>query len=168
MEDLLQVGVITSPHGIKGAVKIFPTTDRPEHFKKLKSVYMEDGTELHIQQVQFFKQFVIIKFQELDSMNDAEGYKKVSLYIPKKEAAPLKDNEYFIGDLIGMKVSTEDGQVLGDIKDVLLTGANDVYVVQREDNGEELLIPAIKQCILNVNVSEKKMQVHLLKGLLDL
>lgn len=170
MEDLLQVGIITSTHGVRGEVKVYPTTDDPRRFRRLKEVVLDTGKEkrnLEIESVKFFKQFVILKFKGLDNMNDIEKYRQKSLYVTRKNAVHLQKDEYFIADLIGLKVQDEEGTELGTVKDVIETGANDVYEVEMAD-GRSLLLPAIKQCILNVDVENGTMQVHVLEGLLDL
>ena len=170
MEDLLQVGIITSTHGVRGEVKVYPTTDDPRRFRRLKEVVLDTGREklnLEIEGVKFFKQFVILKFKGLDNINDIEKYRQKSLYVTRKNAVRLQSDEYFIADLIGLKVQDEDGTELGTVKDVIETGANDVYEVEMAD-GRSLLLPAIKQCILNVDVENGMMQVHVLEGLLDL
>ena len=170
MEDLLQVGIITSTHGVRGEVKVYPTTDDPRRFRRLKEVVLDTGKEkmnLEIEGVKFFKQFVILKFKGLDNINDTEKYRQKSLYVTRKNAVRLQRDEYFIADLIGLKVQDEDGKELGTVKDVIETGANDVYEVEMAD-GKSLLLPAIKQCILNVDVENGTMQVHVLEGLLDL
>lgn len=170
MEDLLQVGIITSTHGVRGEVKVYPTTDDPRRFRRLKEVVLDTGKEkmnLEIEGVKFFKQFVILKFKGLDNINDIEKYRQKSLYVTRKNAVRLQRDEYFIADLIGLKVQDEDGKELGTVKDVIETGANDVYEVEMAD-GKSLLLPAIKQCILNVDVENGTMQVHVLEGLPDL
>ena len=170
MEDLLQDGIITSTHGVRGEVKVYPTTDDPRRFRRLKEVVLDTGKEkmnLEIEGVKFFKQFVILKFKGLDNINDIEKYRQKSLYVTRKNAVRLQRDEYFIADLIGLKVQDEDGKELGTVKDVIETGANDVYEVEMAD-GKSLLLPAIKQCILNVDVENGTMQVHVLEGLLDL
>ena len=170
MEDLLKVGVITTTHGVRGEVKVYPTTDDPRRFRRLKEVFLDTGKEkmnLEIEGVKFFKQFVILKFKGLDNINDIEKYRQKSLYVTRKNAVRLQRDEYFIADLIGLKVQDEDGKELGTVKDVIETGANDVYEVEMAD-GKSLLLPAIKQCILNVDVENGMMQVHVLEGLLDL
>lgn len=170
MEDLLQVGIITSTHGVRGEVKVYPTTDDPRRFRRLKEVVLDTGKEkmnLEIEGVKFFKQFVILKFKGLDNINDIEKYRQKSLYVTRKNAVRLQRDEYFIADLIGLKVQDEDGKELGTVKDVIETGANDVYEVEMAD-GKSLLLPAIKQCILNVDVENGTMHVHVLEGLLDL
>ncbi|MBD5500486.1 MAG: 16S rRNA processing protein RimM [Lachnospiraceae bacterium] len=169
MEELLQVGIISSTHGIRGEVKIFPTTDDAGRFKKLKEVILNDGKEqilMQVEGVKFFKQFVIAKFKGYDSINDIEKYKGKSLFVTRENAVTLGKDEYFIADLIGVLVENEDGSFQGTLKDVLETGANDVYIVQSKE-GKEVLIPAIKDCILSVDLDSNKMKVHLLDGLLD-
>lgn len=169
MENLLQVGVISSTHGVRGEVKVFPTTDDVNRFKKLKEVQLDTGREkltLQIESVKFFKQFAILKFKGYDSMNDIEKYKGKSLFVTRENAVKLKKDEYFIADLIGLQVENEDGSFKGILKDVIETGANDVYTVSCED-GREVLIPAIKDCILSVDLENGSMKVHLLDGLLD-
>lgn len=169
MVDLLRVGVITQTHGIRGEVKVFPTTDDPNRFKKLKEVILDTGKEkidMEIAGVKFFKNMVILKFKGIDNINDVEKYKKAELYVTRENAVKLEPGEYFIADLIGMKVTSDEGEDLGILEDVLQTGANDVYIVKKD--GNELLIPAIKDCRLDVNVEEGTMLVHLLPGLRDL
>ena len=169
MEDRLQVGVITSTHGVRGEVKVFPTTDDPNRFKRLKEVILDTGKEemvLEIEGVKFFKQFVILKFKGFDNINDIEKYRQKSLYVTRKNAVRLKRDEYFIADLMGLKVLDEQETQIGVLKDVMETGANDVYIIEMMD-GKELLLPAIKQCILNVDIENGFMQVHILEGVLD-
>ena len=162
MEELLQVGVITSTHGVRGEVKVFPTTDDPERFKTLKHVLLDTGREkkpLEIQGVKFFKQFVILKFKGIDNINDIERYKRCPLLVERKE------DEYFIADMIGIQVVTEDDEPFGTLKDVMETGANDVYVIDTEEHGE-VLVPAIRECILDVDIENQKMKIHLMDGLI--
>lgn len=170
MEQMLRVGVITSTHGIRGEVKVFPTTDDVNRFKKIKKVFLEVGKEykeLKISSVKFFKNMVIIKFEGLNNINDVERFRQLSLYVTREDAVKCEEGEYFIADLIGLQVVTDTGETLGILKDVLQTGANDVYIVEME-NKKEVLLPAIKDCILNVSLEENKMEVHVLEGLLDL
>ena len=170
MEQRLQVGIITASHGLKGEVKVYPTTDDPARFRRLKQVILDSGKEtrtLEIEGVKFFKQLVILKFKGLDDINDVEKFRKASLYVTRDNAVRLKKDEFFIADLIDMTVETEDGTVLGTLRDVITTGANDVYEVTLLQRGS-VLIPAIKECILEVDVEQARMRVHLLDGLLDL
>ena len=157
MEDLLKVGVITTTHGVRGEVKVFPTTDDAERFLDIEYVLLDTGKELrrlNIQNVKFFKNLAILKFEGIDNINDIEMYKGRELWIPREEAQELGEDEYYVADLIGMEV----------LLDVMETGANDVYIVDRMD-GEEILLPAIHDCVLDVDVEKNTMTVHLMKGL---
>ena len=170
MENLLRVGVITSTHGVRGEVKVFPTTDDMNRFKKLKTVILDTGKEhktLNIESVKFFKNMVILKFKGFDNINDVEMWRQKDLLITRDQAVKLSPDENFIVDLIGLTVKTDEGEKLGVMKDVLQTGANDVYIVKMAD-GKEVLLPAIKDCILNVDLEKGEMLVHVLDGLLDL
>lgn len=167
MEKQLQVGVISSTHGVRGEVKVFPTTDDVTRFRQLKKVYLDTGREmlpLEIQNVKFFKQFAILKFKGIDNINDIEKYRGKSLMIDREDAVDLDEDEYFIADMIGMKVCTEDGSEFGMLKDVMETGANDVYIIDSLEHGE-VLIPAIRECILDVDMDEERMTIHLMEGL---
>ena len=171
MEKYLRVGVITSPHGVRGEVKVYPTTDDAMRFKKLDHVILDLGRgesrELKIRQVKFFKNMVILKFKEFNNINEIEKYKGKDLLIRRDQAVKLAPNENFITDLIGLKVVTDEGKEFGTLTDVLQTGANDVYVIESLE-GKEYLFPAIPQCILDVNLESQMVTVHILDGLLDL
>lgn len=170
MEEMLRVGVISSTHGVRGEVKVYPTTDDPERFLDLDEVTLDAGREqivLEIQNVKFFKNMVILKFKGYDNINDIEKYKGRDLLIRRDQAVELDEDEYFVTDLIGLRVEAEDGTVLGELKEVMPTGANDVYIVQQE-NGKEILLPAIKDCILDVDLEQGIMKIHVMDGLLDL
>ena len=143
--------------------------DDAGRFKKLKKVLLDTGKEkipMEIQEVRFFKQLVILKFKGIDNINDVEQYRGKSLYVTRENAVKLKKNEYFIADLIGLAVVSDEGEALGTLQDVLQTGANDVYQVEKD--GQLLMIPAIKDCILDVDIEQGTMRVHLLDGLREL
>lgn len=168
MEDLLKVGVITTTHGVRGEVKVFPTTDDAERFLELEYVLLDTGRELRrldIKNVRFFKNLVILKFDGIDNINDIEKYKGKDLWIPREEAQELGEDEYYIADLQGLNVVLEDGTEFGTLRDVMETGANDVYIIDANEHGE-VLLPAIKECILDVDLEKNTMTVHLMKGLL--
>ena len=172
--DLLQVGVISSMHGVHGEVKVFPTTSDATRYKKLKEVLLDTGKNMNeselitlkLKGVKFFKQFVIVKFEGYDNPNDIEKYKGKPIYVTRENAVKLEKDEYFIADLIDIEVFEDNGEKLGVIADVIETGSNDVYSVKCVD-GKELLLPAIKQCILDVDIESKKMIVHVMDGLRD-
>ncbi|MCI8379394.1 MAG: ribosome maturation factor RimM [Lachnospiraceae bacterium] len=168
MEDLFRVGVIANTHGIRGEVKVFPTTDDPKRYEWLKEVLLDTGKEklpLEISRVRFFKNLVIVKFKGIDNINDIEKYKGSDLFVTRENAVPLEEDEYYIADIIGAAVYTEDGEEFGILKDVLETGANLVYVIGHE--GKDVLVPAIPDCVKDVDVEGKKIVVHILPGLMD-
>lgn len=165
----LRVGVISSTHGIRGEVKVFPTTDDPARFKVLKDVILKakrETLDLEIENVKFFKQFVILKFKGIDNINDIEQYKGAELWVTRENAVPLAENEYYIADLIGLTVMTDEGKKLGVLKDVLQTGANDCYEVTMS-NGKDVLLPVIDECVLDVDLEKGEVLVHVMPGLLD-
>ena len=169
MEQLLRVGVISSTHGVRGEVKVYPTTDDVNRFKKLKTVKLDTGKEikdLKITGVKFFKNMAILKFEGIDNINDIEKYKGKDLLITREQAVPLKKDEYFICDLVGCTVVTEDGTELGELTEVLQTAANDVFVVE-DKSGKEILVPYIDDCVKDVSMEEKKVTVVLLPGMAD-
>ncbi len=169
MEQFLRVGVITTTHGLKGEVKVYPTTDSPERFLDLDEVVLRaKGLErvLHVKHVRFSKNLVIVKFAEFDKIEDVEGLRQAELYVSRENAVPLEEGEYYIGDLIGMRVFTDEGEELGILNDVIKTGANDVYSVESKKHGN-ILIPVIEQCIMGVDIETGVMRVHLLPGLID-
>ena len=155
MEDMFRVGVIANTHGIRGEVKVYPTTDDVTRYKKLKEVLLDTGKEyktLEIASTRFFKNLVIVKFKGIDNINDIEQYKGHDLYVTRENAIPLEEGEYYLADIID-----------GILKDVLETGANLVYVVEHE--GKEVLLPVIPECVKNVDVSAGIVTVHIMKGL---
>ena len=166
-DDMFRVGVITEPHGIKGEVKVFPTTDDPNRLGKIKEIYLDKGNELvvlHPLRARAQNNLVIMAFEEFTDRNDVEKLRKHELYVVRDNAVKLKKDEYYIADLIGLDVIDEEEKKVGIIEEVIRTGANDVYQIKRVD-GNELLLPAIKQCVLDVNVSEGYVKVHVMEGL---
>ena len=154
---------------MKGEVKVFPTTDDANRFKKLKQVYVDLGrekVELEVAGCRFFKNLVIVKFKGIDDINDIEKYKGKDLLVSRENAVPLEEGEYYIADLIDLKVINEDNEEIGVLYDVMQTGANDVYVINMT-NGKELLLPAIDDCVLDINLEAGYIKIHILDGLLD-
>ena len=164
-----QVGQIAGTHALKGEVRVFPQTSDRERFTKGLELYYEGvRNEVLVLTVEKSRQngkFVLLQFKGLDSINDVERFRGGKLYVDRRDAIPLEEGEYFVADLVGMDVYTEDGARLGELTDVLETGANDVYAVRLEQ-GKEVLIPAIPDCVLEINLEEKRMTVHLLDGML--
>jgi 16S rRNA processing protein RimM len=170
MEDLFRIGVFANTHGVRGEIKVFPTTEDINRFDYLKELVMDCGKEgmktLEVSGVKYFKNMVILKFKGIDNINNIEKYKGAELYVTRENAIPLEDDEFYIADILGADVISDEGVRLGVLKDVMQTGANDVYVVKME-NGKEVLFPAIPDCVKEVDVENKKLVLHVMKGLLD-
>lgn len=165
-EDYFRIGVITEPHGVQGEVKVYPTTDDVLHLKKVKEIYLqtkEGWQTLHLKGMKQQNDRIILRFAEFTDRNAVEGLRKLELYVDRAHAVPLEENEYYISDLIGLAVFEDDVQI-GEVTDVIETGANDVYQIKRTD-GTELLLPAIKQCVLKVDVEGGRMDVSVMEGL---
>jgi len=169
MQKEFQIGAIASVHGVRGEVKVFPTTDEPEKFKRLKSVMLKtekEQREVKLQSARFFKNMAIVKLEGIESPEEAQKYRGATLWISREQAVPLRKDEYYRADLIGLKAVTEEGEELGILTDVLETGANDVYEVTLQDKSK-VLFPAIKSCILEVAPEKGFMTVHVMEGLLE-
>ena len=169
MEDYFKIGIITSSHGVRGEMKVFPTTDDTRRFKKCREVYVEDKTGLVMYEVESARvspDKVLLKLKGIDTPEEAVKLRQRGVFVDREHAVKLSKDEYFIADLIGLEVRNEDRDRIGVIEEVLPTGANDVYQIAMDD-GRELLLPAIKDCILEVNVEQGFMRVHVLDGLLD-
>ena len=172
MEDLYQVGSITQTHGIRGEVKVFPLTDDISRFKNMKNLLLDAGKEgyisLEVENARPQKNLVILKFKGIDNIIDIEKYKGHGLYVTKDNRVDLKEDEYFIADLIGCDVflDSDKDNKFGTISDVMETGANDVYEITLE-SGKTVLVPAIKDCILDVDIEGGRMEIHLMEGLMD-
>ena len=168
MEEFFRIGVITSTHGLKGEVKVFPTTDDVNRFKKLKKCILrtpKGDMEVEKNSCKFFKNMVILSFKEFKDINEIEKYKNCELYVKREDAMPLDEDEFYIAAVIGMEVWEEDKK-LGELYDVIQTGANDVFSVKLLD-GKELLIPVIKQCVIDIDYEARRVNVKLMKGMLD-
>ena len=169
MEKYFRVGVLANTHGIRGEVKVYPTTDDINRFKKLKKCILDTGKEyidLNVESVKFFKNMVILKFKEYNNINDVECYKGKDILVSRDNAVKLEKGEYYIADILGAKVILEDGSEFGVLEDVMQTGANDVYVVKTLDN-KEVLLPKIDECVKKLDIENKIVTVHIMKGLLD-
>lgn len=170
MNNYLKIGTITQPFGIKGEMKVYPHTDDPARFKKLKKIYVENKTgydEYEIESAKMSLPLVIIKLKGFDTPEAVRVLRQCDIYVSRDDAAPLKEGEYYFADILGLKVIDEDEKPLGCITDILETGANDVYEITSDD-GKKILLPAIKECILNIDIESSVMKVHVIDGLLDL
>lgn len=167
--DLITIGKIVKVWGIKGEVKVFPLTHNPERFKKLHSVFIVspkgEEYEKRIRRVRFERGGIILSLEGFDTPEESAGLLNHLIKIPEKDLVPLPQGEYYIFQLIGLRVSTEEGKVIGILTDVFSTGSNDVYVVKRGE--KEYLIPAIKDVIKEIDIKGKRMVIHPIEGLLD-
>ncbi|SMC67086.1 ribosome maturation factor RimM [Sporomusa malonica] len=159
-KDLITIGKIVAPHGVRGDVRIFPLTDFPDRFHDLKAVFVDDVGQLQLESARPHKKFILLKFAGIDTMDDAARLSGKLIKIGRKDAVKLPEGQYYVFDIIGLNVFTEDGEPLGVITDVLQPGSNDVYVVEQPDK-RELLLPAIKDVVKKIDIAGKQMVVKL-------
>lgn len=167
MEKFLRIGVITTTHGLNGEVKVYPTTDSLDRFKQVKRVILvtpKEKIETEITEARFFKNLAIVKFAAFDNVDQVKNLHGTDVMIYREDGQKLEPGEYYIADLIGCSVVDEEGREVGILKDVLQTGANDVYIVEKE--GKEILLPVIPQCIKNVDVENSLVTVRIMEGLI--
>lgn len=173
METRFRIGIFTSTHGIRGEIKVYPTTDSPDRFLYLKEAILETregDMTLKVEKARLAKGMVILKFKDIDNINDIERHKGASLFVPRDQAAPLEEGSYYVADLLGCRVETEEGRYLGTLQDVLPTGANDVFVVKNlsQKDSKEYLLPHIKDCVKQIDPEAGLIRVHMMDGLEDL
>lgn len=167
MEDYFRIGVITRAHGLRGEVKVYPTSDEPHRFKQLKECIIDTGKQkipVEAERARFFKGMVIVKFKDFDTIEDVEPFKGKDLLVDRDHAVPLDEGENYISDLIDLEVISDDDRRIGRLYDVLQTGANDVYVVKKDDGGE-VLIPVTRDFVTDVDLEKGRITVHLIPGL---
>ncbi len=157
---LIAIGKAVAPHGVRGDVRVIPLTDFPDRFRKTKKVQLEDGRTLDIEGVKYHNQYVHIKFRGIDDRDAAQALKGKLLKVDRADLVKLPEGHYYIFDIVGLKVFDEAGANLGTVADVLPTGANDVYITEREGQ-KPLLIPAIKDVVKEIDVPGGKMTVRL-------
>ena len=168
MQEYLEVGQIVNTNGLKGLLKINPFTDDITRFERLKTILVEHKKELlefEIESVRYQKKQVLLKLKGIDTIEEAEKYREDYLKINRNKEEKLPEDTYYIVDLIGLDVYTEDGEILGKLDDVFSTGSNDVYVVKNSE-GKQILLPAISDVIKNIDLKQKKIVVNLIEGLL--
>ncbi|MCF0135865.1 MAG: 16S rRNA processing protein RimM [Lachnospiraceae bacterium] len=171
MSGMFRIGVVTTTHGVKGAVKVYPTTDDPRRFLDLKTLLYgqtdreEDASRKYeIEKVQFFKNQVILKLKGVEDMDAALLLKGGSLWIPDEDAVKLQENEFFIRDFLGARVLEETDAEIGTIYDIMETGSNFVFEI-REESGKSFLLPVIRDCVLHMDRENSTVTVHVLEGL---
>ena len=167
MNKFLEIGQIVNTFGIKGMVKVVPFTDDITRFDDLENVIIVTRKErktLEIEEVKYHKNMVLLKFKGIDKVEDAEDLRNSYIEIERSQAAKLEEETYYIVDILGLEVYTDDNQFLGKVDDIFNTGSNDIYVV-KDEMGKQILLPAIKEVIKKIDLKNKKITVHLLKGL---
>ena len=168
MQEFLEIGQIVNTFGIKGFVKVNPFTDNINRFDDLKKVYIKNKSqkyELEIEEVKYHKNMVLIKFKGIDKVEDAESLRNSYILVNRKDEKDLDEGTYYIVDLLGLDVYTDEGELLGKLEDIYNTGSNDIYVVKNE-LGKQILLPAIKDVIKEINIENRKIIVHIINGLL--
>jgi len=166
-QEYFEIGQIVNTFGIKGQVKVMPFTDDIHRFDELKSVIIEKNkkTEMkEIEEVKYHKNMVLIKFKGIEDMNAAEALRNSYLKIKREDAKKLPKDTYFIADLIGCSVYTEDGEYLGKVDDIYSTKANDIYVV-KDEQGKQILLPGRKEVLKKIDIENETITVHLIEGL---
>ena len=167
MEEYFEIGQIVNTNGLKGTLKVKPFTDDIKEFETFKSIYIQKGKDLiefKIEKVTYVKQMVLLKLQGIDDINEAEKYRNYYLKINRNVLPDLPENTYYIVDLLECEVVTIEGELLGRVKDVFNTGSNDIYEV-KDEFGKQILIPAIREVIKNIDIPNKKITVKLMEGL---
>lgn len=168
MQKRLEVGQIVNTFGVKGFVKIYPYVNDVRRFDDLKKVYInikKELKELEIEEVKYHKNMVLIKFKGIDDMDSAEKLRNAYVEIDRKDAIPLEEGQYFIVDLLGLEVYSDEGNLLGKLNDIFNTGSNDVYEV-KDELGKTILLPGIPEVIKEVDLENGKIIVHILEGLI--
>ena len=167
MEKYFEIGQIVNTNGLKGVIKVKPFTDNIKEYESFKSIYIQKKDQLvefKIEQVRYVKNMVLLKLEGIDDINEAEKYRNYYIKVERNKMPKLPEDSYYIVDLLGCEVTTVEGELLGKVDDVFPTGSNDVYVV-KDENGKQILIPAIKDVIKSIDISNKKIIVKLMEGL---
>lgn len=166
-QQYFEIGQIVNTFGIKGMVKVNPFTDDISQFEEMETILVDKKgslQEMQIEEVKYSKNQVLLKLKGIETVNDAEKYRNCYLKLPREKARKLPKNTYFIADLIGLEVYTEEGKLLGKVDDIYNTGASDIYVI-KDTLGKQILLPAIKEVIKQIDLEQEKIVVHLLDGL---
>ncbi|MDY6029769.1 MAG: ribosome maturation factor RimM [Acidaminococcaceae bacterium] len=160
MDKQVIIGKIVAPHGVRGDIRILPLTEKPEQFLKLNYLLLDNGQQLRIGNVRFHKKMILASAEEITSMNEAELLRGKNVSIFSEDLPPLEEGRFYVSDLLGLKVSLEDGKELGRLKDIISTGNNDVYVIE-VPGGKDILLPALKIYVKKIDLNEKLIVVSL-------
>ena len=168
MTKYLEIGQIVNTFGIKGMVKVQPFTDDIEQFENLKTIYIKNKSEqkeYEIEEVKYHKNMILLKLKGINNIEEANILRQSYLLKDREKEEPLKEGTYYIVDLLGLEVYDDNGNLLGTLEDIFNTGSNDIYVVKNE-LGKQILLPAISEVIKEIDIKNKKIIVHLIKGLI--
>ena len=167
-QEYFEIGQIVNHFGIKGMVKVNPFTDDISQFEKLKSILLvKDGklSEVEIEETKYSKNQVLLKLKGIDTVEEAEKYRGCYLKIARSNSKKLPKDTYFIADLLGFTVYTDENILLGKVEDIYNSGANDIYVIKSED-GKQILLPGTKEVIKQIDLEQERITVHIIKGLI--
>ncbi len=168
MEEYFEIGQIVNTSGLKGVIKVKPFTDDITKFNNLKTIYIlikKELKEFKIEQVRINKNMVFLKLEGIDTIEEAENFRNLYLRVKRSKNEKLEEGTYYVVDILGCVVYTDEQKELGKVSDVFSTGSNDIYVV-KDEMGKQILLPAIKDVVKKVDVKNKKITVHLLEGLI--
>ncbi len=168
MTKYLEIGQIVNTFGIKGMVKIKPFTDDINRFDRLKKVYISNKNgkkEYQIQEIKYHKNMVLMKLEGVDTPEQADLLRQSYLLVDRADEEPLEEGVYYIVDLLGLEVYTDDNKLLGKVDDIFNTGSNDIYVV-KDEMGKQILLPGIPDVLKNVDLEKGRITVHLIPGLI--
>ena len=161
--DTIKLGKITAPQGIKGEVRVYPYTDELTRFSQIEAVLL-DGQRRRIEKARYMKNMAVLKLEGIDDRNAAESVRNRELELPREDLWEQPKDTYFVDDLLGCAVVSEDGAQVGTLKQIHSRPAQDLYEIERDD-GSAFLLPAVKEFIKDVNTDEKTIVIHLIEGL---
>ena len=168
MTKYLEIGQIVNTFGIKGMVKIKPFTDDINRFDRLKKIYISNKNgkkEYQIQEVKYHKNMVLMKLEGVDTPEQADLLRQSYLLVDRADEEPLEEGVYYIVDLLGLEVYTDENKLLGKVEDIFNTGSNDIYVI-KDEMGKQILLPGIPEVLKNVDLEKGRITVHLIPGLI--
>ena len=161
--DIIKLGKITAPQGIRGEVRVYPYTDRPTRFSEIEAVLLQ-GRRRRIENARYMKNMAVLKLEGIDDRNAAEAVRNQELLLAREDLWEQPEDTYFVDDLVGCRVVSEDGTPVGTLRAILSRPAQDLYEIEKED-GSAFLLPAVKEFVRSVDVGNKIITIHLIEGL---
>ncbi len=160
MGKKLTIGRIVAPHGVRGDVRIVPLTENPQRFFEMQSLKIQDVGSFEIENIRWHKQFLLTKLSGIETMDDAEKLRNKEIEVTLEELGAPPEGRYYVFDMLGMDVFNVAGEKIGVLKEVLDTGAADVYVIKLIDSKKDMLVPAIKSVVKEIDIDNKKMIIE--------